>query len=136
MAWEAFRCSRGFGLAWKVLPFSSEQYRSSVKVTIGFSFTSRSMALLLQCPSLDKHQLHLQMIETTVLFRTFHTTTHFLYFCQICASWREMDSSFDLLVWFVSCGTLYRPMCAFSKQVQPWNLPQFDSNQSVETSPG
>jgi hypothetical protein len=96
---------------------STEELRSSVRVTIGFLVTSLTKALLHRLlnlaggPALVKVSVvanffHLRMMEATVFFGTFNTAESFWYpspdLCLDTVLYRSSnDNSFNLIAWFL-----------------------------------
>ena len=135
-------------------PISTEELRSSVKVTIGFLVTSLTKALLPRFLSLARRPalgrvlvvqnfFHLRMIEAPVFLGTFNAAEIFWYPSQdLCLdtilSRRSTDNSFDLMAWFLLRQALstvgpYIDRCVpFQIMSNQLHLPQVDSNQVVE----
>ena len=118
-------------------PISTEEFWSSVRVTIGFLVTSQTKAFLLRLFSLAgqpalgralvvRNFFHLRMMEATVFFRTSMRHKCFGTLSQICASTQSCLGALrtipltSWLVFFcsVNCWILYRQASAFPKHVQ------------------
>ena len=66
---------------------------------------------------------HLRMMEANVFLGTFNAADICWYPSpDVCLdtilSRSSMDNFFDLMVWFLFCGTVYRQVCAFPNHVQ------------------
>ena len=102
---------------WKAHPISTEELWSSVRVTIGFLFTSLTKALLPRMLSLARRPalgsilvvpnfFHLRMMEAIVFLVTFNAAEIFWYpYPDLCLdaipSQSSTDNSFDLISWFL-----------------------------------
>jgi hypothetical protein len=134
----------------KASPISTEEHWSSVRVTIGFLFTSLSKALLYRLLSLDGRPalervlvvpnfFHLRMMEGHCVLGDLQCCRHFLVpFPRSVPT----DNSFDLfgliLRWHAlsTMGSHTYRCVPFQIMSNQLNLPQVDSNQVVETSKG
>ena len=121
---------------WKVLP-SSQRNTRALWETIGFLVTHLTKALLPDCclaglPALGivllVPNVHLRMLEATVLLGTFNAVDIFWYpslylFLDTILSRSSMGNSFNLTTWFLlwlalSTVGLYMDKCAFPSHVQ------------------
>ena len=127
-------------------PISTEELRSSVRVTVGFLVTSLTKALLPQLLSLARHTalgrvlvvpnfFHLTMMEASVFLVTFNAADIFWY-----PSPKSVPHPHGLVfapTCMVNCVTLYRLVCAFPHYVQSIEFTTGRLklyNQVVETS--
>ena len=139
-------------------PISTEEFQSSLRVTIGFLVTFLIKALLPKLLSLSGRPaqlrvlvvpnfFHLRMIEATVFLGNVNAAEIFWYpspdLClDIILSRSSTDNSFDLMAWFLLWRALstvgpYMDRCVpFQILSNQLNLSQVDSNQVVETSQG
>ena len=137
-------------------PISTEELRSSVKVTINPMVTSLTKALLPRLLSLAGQSAlgrvlmvpnFLRMIEVSVFLGTFKWCRNVLVpfprsvprhnpFSELYRQFLWPQGLVFALTCTVNCGTLYRPVCAFPNHVQSIEFTPVDSNQVVETSQG
>ena len=137
-------------------PISTEELKSSVRVTIGFLVTSLTTTLLPRLFSLAGRPasgrvyvvinfFYLRMMEATVFLGTFNAAEIDWYpspdLClDTILSLSSLDNSFDLMAWFLLWNALstvgpYIDRCVpFRIMSHQLNLPRVDSNQVVETS--